>query len=418
MPRLLASPTSDGLAAAGHRLAASSREVRRSSLREVMGLALRPGVLSFAHGLPASDLLPGAALGRLAADLLPSGPLHLQYGVPSAGLREHVAALMARRGCPTPPERIYLTTGAQQALSLLAHLLLEPGDTVVLEDVVYDGVCMAVRPLSPHLRTVPTDLHEGIDVDAVEAAFADPDERPAFCYLIPEGHNPLGVSLSAAKRHRLVELAARYEVPLVEDDAYGFLRYDDEGAPPLASLDPEWVFYVGSFSKVLAPALRVGWLAVPEALVPRLEALKHGIDIDTNTLSQGLVEGFLDSGAMPAHLESLRTEYRHRRNLLLAALERHFRAPGAPAFLADVRWNHPRAGMFLWMELPEAVDMMAALRRAAETDGVVWSPGRAFRVAPSPDGRGRHLRLSFTSLPADSIDEGVRRLARALARLG
>lgn len=403
------------------KLARTSSAVRGSVLREVMGLALRPGVLSFAHGLPPTDLLPGEALARATARLLPDQPKHLQYGIPSAGLKAHVAELMRRRGAPTPPERIFLTTGAQQALSLLAHLLVDPGDRVLVEEAVYDGILMAVRPLGPRFVTVPTDLHEGIDVDAVEAAFADPEARPALAYLIPEGHNPLGVSLSAAQRRRLVEAAARHGVPLVEDDAYGFLRYGETDAPPLVSLDPRWVFYVGSFSKVLSPALRVGWLVVPEELLPRLEALKHGIDIDTNTLSQGLVESFLDTGAMPAHLERLRDEYRSRRDRVLAALETHFRAAGASPYLGAIRWNRPEAGMFLWMELPEPVDMMAALRDGVEKDLVAWSPGLAFRVNPgtAPDAHlDRHLRLSFTSLPMEGLDEGVRRLARALSRLG
>lgn len=390
-------------------LSRAASEIRLSPLQEVMGLIHRVGALSFAHGLPARELLPGPLLARLAPELLETEPEHLQYGMPLGDLTTQVVDLMTRRGVACEPSQVVLTTGAQQGLALLSQLLLEQDRPVVLEDTVYDGAQMAMRFLRPAVRTVPTDLHEGLDLDAVEEAMAR-EPRPAFVYVIPVGHNPLGVSLSDDKRERLVELARYYGVPVVEDDAYGFLTYEADDRPALRALDDRWVLYVGSFSKILAPGLRVGWLVVPKELAGLLAALKHGADIDTRTLSQTLIARFLESGGFPLHLRRLREEYRARRDAMLAALEKHFGG-------TDLRWNQPRAGMFVWMELPESRDMLALLRSAVEVEGVAFSPGLAFTVERT-GAMDRTLRLAFSSRTADEIEDGVGRLARAFRRLG
>lgn len=390
-------------------LSRSASEIRQSPLRDVMGLIHRVGALSFAHGLPAQELLPAPLLSRLVPDLLEAAPEHLQYGIPLESLKTHVVDLMAQRGVTCSADQVVLTTGAQQGLSLLSQLLLEPGRPVILEETVYDGAQMAMRFLQPDVRTVPTDLHEGLDLDAVEAAMAR-EPKPAFLYVIPVGHNPLGVSLSRAKRERLVELARRYEVPLVEDDAYGFLTYGDDPQPALRSLDDRWVFYVGSFSKILAPGLRVGWTVVPREIAQLLAALKHGMDLDTHNLAQGMVVRFLESGGFPLHLRRAREEYRARRDAMLSALDRELGG-------TDVRWNRPRAGMFVWMELPEPRDVLALLRVAIEEEGVGFSPGRAFTVDHTPDA-DRTLRLAFSSRSVSEIEDGMERLARAFRRCG
>lgn len=383
--------------------------IRQSPLREVMGMIRRPGVLSFAHGMPAAEMLPAEMLARGAGEILPAEPRHLQYGLPLAELREQVVELMRRRGVACTAEQVFLTTGAQQGLSLLSHLLLDPGGDVLLEETVYDGMQMAMLPMRPRLHTVPSDLHRGIDVDAVEALLQH-GVRPAFLYVVTEGHNPLGVSLSWESRQRLASLAKSYGVPIVEDDAYGFLTYEEDGEalPPIKAIEARWVFYVGSFSKILAPALRVGWLVVPEELIPLLTALKHGSDVDTCTFSQALVSRFLDSGSLPLHLHRLRSTYRARRDAMLAALDRHL--------FGASRWNRPTAGMFVWLELPRPVDLVALLRSAVEQDGVAFSPGIAFTVGASEQA-DRTLRLSFVTLAPEQIEEGVRRLARALSRV-
>lgn len=374
-----------------------------SSLREIMELASRPGVLSFAIGLPATELFPREELAGAAARVLQTEASSLQYGLPYQPLKTQIVEMMAWRGVRCTEEQIFLTSGAQQGMDLLSRLLLPPGGQILFEQAIYDGIRLAARAQQPEILTVATDPATGMDVDAVEALLAG-GARPAFLYAITDGHNPLGVSLSLEKRHRLTALARRYQMPILEDDAYGFLYYGETPAPPLRALDEEWVFYLGSFSKILAPALRAGWVVVPAPVAARLSPLKHGADLDTPSLGHRVISAYLEAGLLPAHLTMLRDEYRRRRDTMLAALREH-----APP---EVRWNHPTSGMFIWAELPPGADAVDLLRTAVEIEGVAFSPGVIFY---GDDPRGaRCMRLCFTNLPPERIEEGIRRLGRVL----
>ena len=386
------------------RLAEWARRSGTSALQTMLSVGTRPGTISFALGLPAPEFFPAEEYGRAAAAVLAEDPRALQYSPPCAPLQAHVAALMAQRGVACAPEQVFLTTGAQQGISLLARLLLEPGGEIITDTLCYTGFQQAVEPFAPRLLTVPTDLDTGMDVDAVEALLAS-GARPAFIYAVPDGHNPLAVSMSAEKRVRLVEIARRYGVPVVEDDPYGFLAYDGAPAHPLRALEREWVFYVGSFSKVLAPALRLGWIIVPQELVRLLAIGKEASDINTATLAQRGAARFFDGGHLPAHLAMLRREYRLRRDTMLAALEKHFPA--------GTRWRKPSAGVFVWVELPEGTDAGEVLRVAIEQEGVVFVPGHAF-AADGSRTASHCMRLNFSHSTPDVIEEGIARLGRAL----
>jgi 2-aminoadipate transaminase len=374
-----------------------------TSLRDIMDLASRPGVLSFAIGLPAAELFPREALIRQAARVLREDASSLQYSPPYQPLKTQIVRLMAMRGVRCTEESVFLTSGAQQGMDLLSRLLLPPDGQVLLEHAVYEGIRLATRLQRPEILTVASDPATGMDVDAVEALLAG-GARPAFLYAITDGHNPLGVSLSPEKRRRLAGLARRYRMPILEDDAYGFLYYGETPAPPLRALEEEWVFYLGSFSKILAPALRAGWVVVPPSIAARLSPLKHSADLDTPSLGHRVISAYLESGLLPTHLATLRDEYRRRRDAMLAALRGHFPP--------EVRWNRPTSGMFVWAELPPGLDAAELLRAAVEREGVAFSPGAVFRAG---DGQGdRCMRLCFTSLPPERIEEGIRRLGRAV----
>lgn len=376
------------------------------NLRQVIELASRPGVLSFAIGLPAAELFPREALAGAAERVLRTDASSLQYGLPYGPLKTRIVEMMAWRGVRCAEEQIFLTSGAQQGMDLLSRLLLPHGGQVLFEEAIYDGIRLATQLQRPEVLTVGVDPDTGMDVDAVEALLAG-GARPAFLYAITDGHNPMGVSLSLEKRHRLAALARRYRVPILEDDAYGFLYYGETPAPPLRALDEDWVFYLGSFSKTLAPALRAGWVVVPPDLAARLSPLKHGADLDTPSLSHRVIADYLSSGLLPDHLAMLREEYRRRRDTMLAALQEHFPS--------EVRWNHPTSGMFVWAELPQRLDALELLQTAVETEAVAFSPGMVFY---GDDPRGaRSLRLNFTSLPPDRIEDGIRRLGRVLRSL-
>jgi 2-aminoadipate transaminase len=387
----------------GAELAGWAQGLQRSALQEMLFAASRPDIISFALGLPAAELFPAAALAEAAARVLPANSGALQYSPPLLSLKRHVRELMRRRGVNCLEEQIFLTAGAQQGMSLLSRLLLEPGGRVVTEELIYTGFQQILEPLRPQILTVSTDPETGMDVGAVEQHLSS-GARPAFIYAITDGHNPLSARLHPSKRARLVELAERYRVPIIEDDAYGFLCYEDS-LPPLRALSERWVFYVGSFSKILAPALRVGWLVVPEELILPLSVIKESTDIDAAPLSQRIVNAYLDTGQLPAHVDVLCTQYRLRRDVMLRALAENF-PDGA-------RWTRPDCGFFVWVELPPAVEIDELFRRGIEHEHVAFIPGHAFGVnnrrpaAPS-------MRLNFSHSTPARIEEGIPRLARVL----
>lgn len=384
--------------------AAWTRQTRQSALREILALVSRPGLLSFALGMPAAELFPVSAYTGAARHVLTTEPNALQYGMPLSRLRRHVVELMARRGVRCTEDEVFITSGAQQAMSLLGQLLVSPGDPLVTEELTYDGMVNALRPLQPRVLTVPSDPRTGMDLDALEALLQS-GERPALIYTIPEGHNPLGSSMPAEARRRLAALARRHGVPVVEDDAYGLLNLEGEAPPAVRSFDPRWVLYVGSFSKIVAPALRTGWVVAPRDVVERLSILKQGNDLDVCTFAQRTLSAFLDREAFPTHLSQLRAEYRGRRDAMLAALEAHFPA--------EARWHAPASGMFVWVTMPPEVDTTALLRRAVEEVGVAFVPGKAFCAAGGVRG-GNALRLNFSHVNAEEIGEGIRRLGQVL----
>jgi 2-aminoadipate transaminase len=387
------------------RLADWTHTMSRSVLRQMLAVVSQPGILSFAGGLPAPELFPTAEYAQAVAHVLATDPCALQYGPPYQPLKRHIVQLMAQRGVTCTEEQIFLTTGAQQGLHVLTRLLLNPGGAVILEEVVYTGLQQVIAPLQPRLLTVPTDMVTGIDVDAVEAWLAQ-GVTPAYIYVIPDAHNPLGVSVSAAKRQRLVEIAASYGVPLVEDDPYGFLCYEGEASPPLRALDDEWVFYLSSFSKILAPALRLGWIVAPPALVPQLTVIKEAADLESSALTQRAVAAYLDAGHLPGHVQRLCREYGRRRDTMLAALYRYFPA--------EAHWTEPYSGMFIWVTLPAEVDTAALLQTAIAEEQVAFIPGHAFAVPGCPVSGRNCLRLNFSNCTPEQIEDGIARLARVL----
>jgi 2-aminoadipate transaminase len=389
----------------GMKLASWTHAISQSTIQQLLAVATQPDILSFALGLPAAELFPTEAYAEATAHVLTTQHHALQYGMPCEILKHFIVQLMALRGVVCNSKQVFLTTGAQQAMSLLSRLLLDRYAPVLVEETIYSGILQAVEPLQPQLLTVPTDLETGMDLDAVEALLAS-GHHPAFIYAISDGHNPLGVSLSLEKRQRLVALARQYGIPILEDDAYGFLYYDDEPLPPLRALEEDWVFYIGSFSKILAPALRVGWMIVPESLISVLSALKEGSDINTATLSQRTIAAYLEMGQLPNHIADLRQAYRFRRDTMLRAMTTYFPA--------GTRCSQPANGMFLWVELPEMVDMEMLLKIAVEQKKIAFVPGWAFSVKRN-HAIDRSMRLNFSCCNPERIIYGIGRLGELLS---
>ena len=385
-------------------VAAPRSGLTRSRLRELALLASQRGVLSLAGGLPASELIPRTAYAGALRDVLAADGAALQYGQPYEPLRERIVELLRERGVVCAPTDVLLTSGAQQALSLAAQLLMVPGGQVLMEEHVYTGLRQAVLPYRPSILTVRTDLDTGMDVDRAWAVLAG-GARPAFVYAIADTHNPCGVRLGSEQRARLVSLAHRFGVPIVEDDSYGFLHYDRNPLPALRALDAEWVIYVGTFSKIIAPALRLGWLVLPPRLAPAAGILKEAADLECSALTQRAVNRLLRQ-RFAGHLDRIRAGYRRRRDAMLGALRDHFPE--------SARWTHPPGGFFVWVELPRRLDGDRVCEEALAEARVAVVPGSAFAATGAAP--GNHLRLSFASCAPDDIRTAVERLGRLLER--
>lgn len=378
--------------------------IKESALQHMLLVASRPEILSFALGLPAVELFPVESFARAMTKVLSTNPRALQYGPPPQQLKEQIVGLMAKRGIKCSREQIFLTAGAQQGMSLLTKLLLNFGGQILTEEMSYTGFHQVIEPFQPDVLTVPTDLETGISVDEIESLL-EAGARPAFIYIVTDGQNPLGVNLSAANRIRLVEVARRYCVPIVEDDAYGFLYYGSQSLAPLRSLDENYVFYLGSFSKILAPALRTGWIVAPEALMKRLAIIKEASDINTSTLAQHAISAFLDAGHLDDHIARLRREYKGRRDTMLRALEKHFPA--------DAKWSKPTSGVFIWVELAGYIDTNELFKMAIDTEKIAFIPGEAFCLNDRKRAKNG-MRLNFSNCAPERIEDGIARLGACL----
>ena len=380
------------------------RQLRPSTIREILKVAAQPEIISFAGGLPAPELFPVEAV-RAAADgvLMRHGREALQYG-PSEGfpaLREWIAGEMLSRGIQASPAEILVTNGSQQVLDLVAKLFINPGDVVLTENPTYLAAIQAFQALEARFVPVPTD-GEGLIPEALPALIRQ--HRPKFLYTIPNFQNPTGVTMTAARRQALARIAAEYKLIILEDDPYGKLRYRGPEVPPVKHWDDAGcVLYASTFSKTIAPGLRLGWVAAPAEIFSRLLILKQAADLHTSGFDQRVAHAYLTGNDQSVHLERIRHAYGERFAVMDAAL----RAEMPPDYL----WTKPEGGMFLWLTGPSSLDGLKLLERAI-TRQVAFVPGRDFFPA---DGGNNYLRLNFSNSTPDRIREGVRRLG-ALCR--
>jgi 2-aminoadipate transaminase len=379
------------------------QRVSASAIMELIKTTAGGNYISFASGLPDPSLFPVKDLQDLADDVLThDGKAALQYGAAEgyAPLRDWVAQRLRERGLKATADNVLITTGSQQALDLTARALLDAGDTVLIESPSYLAAIQTFDSYEAQYVTLPMD-ENGMDVSALEKALASC--KPKMIFTLPNFQNPTGITLNVERRQRVAELAAAHNVPILEDDAYYDLRYEGEPLPPMASLaDNAWSFYTGTFSKTIAPGIRVGWVYARADLIVRLGQLKQITDLHSNSLTQRIAYEFCARGKLPGQVEFLCRAYKEKRDAMLAALERHA--------LKSARWTHPQGGMFLFLTLPEGRDGDALLRRAMER-GVVFVPGASFH----PNGGGvNSLRLNFVSSQRTDIERGIMTLAQAM----
>lgn len=387
----------------GLRLSREGQNLQRSVMRELLRFAVDPDVISLAGGLPASECLPLDGLREcIDAVLSRDGPRALQYSPQHLELRAWIAGYMASRGVACTAEEIFITNGNQHGLAILSRLFLDSGEPAVIEEITFTGIQQVTVGRDAEVRTLPTDLESGVDVDRFEDALKR-SPTPRLAVLITDFHNPLGVSVAPAKREALATLAARYGVPLVEDDPYAPLRFGGEPVPPIKAHDEAgMVFYLGSFSKMLAPALRLGWIVAPSDLMSRITTLRESFDLESSTLYQRAVAEFVRLGKLESHLEEIRRVHGLRCQTMLGALQEH---------LSEIaRWSRPQGGVFVWVSLPESVDTTEMFHRAIERQ-VAYIPGGVFSVS---GGTRNALRLNFSNVKPGAIEEGVARLAEVI----
>ena len=391
-------------------------------LRDTMTASARPDIVRLASGVPSPELYPVDLIRELLDEALhDAGQTLLQY-TPTEGfapLRDELARWMTRSATQAGahatfnPREIVVVAGSQQGLYLLARTLIEPGDIVAVESPTYLGAAQVFRAAGARLLPIPVD-DDGMQVDVLQDLLAR--RKPKLIYTLPSFQNPTGATLTMGRRRRLLDLAARYQAPIIEEDPYGALRYEGRDLPSLAALERADggtsssgnVIYVSTVSKMLFPGFRIGWIAAPKPVVEQVTLMKQLVDLDTNALAQWAVWAFFARGLLDSHLATVRAVYPRRRDLMLTALARHV----APL----VRANKPSGGIYLWCRLAEGLRARDLLPEAAR-EGVVFAPGEPFHV-DATTGRGRYnMRLNFTLPDEHEIEEGIRRLGVAARRL-
>lgn len=397
------------------RYALRMRGITSSTIRELLKLTQRPEVISFAGGLPAAEYFPVERFQQACQRVLSNNAHHaLQYSTTEGyiPLREFIAERLSRDGVSVSADNVLITSGSQQALSLIGALFVNPGDHILVERPTYLGALQAFNAYQANYVGVTTD-HDGIITSQVQDALR---HGPKFMYILPNFQNPAGVTLSRERRYELVRLSRASGVPILEDDPYGELRFEGEHIKSLMAVDAELstvngkgyaggVIYLGTFSKTLAPGLRIAYAVGAPEVISKLVQLKQGADLHTTTFNQMVIYEVAKDGFIEEHIAKLRGVYKARRDAMLGAMDRYMPP--------EVDWTHPAGGLFLWMQLPDDMRAVDLFNESIKRD-VAFVPGDAFFTGPNPP---QCARINFSTVNEERITEGVRRLAEAIETL-
>jgi 2-aminoadipate transaminase len=398
-----------------HRYAHRTQKMGSSVIRELLKFTEQPDVISFAGGLPAPDVFPVEEFAEACQRVLKDhGPQALQYGTTEGflPLREMIARHTARFGLEVTPDNILITSGSQQALDLLGRILINRGDRILVESPTYLGALQAWNAYGAEYVAVPSD-ENGMITDALESALR---YGPKFIYVLPNFQNPTGVTLSLERRYKLIELADRFGVPIIEDDPYGQLRFEGDHLPSVTVLDGHYrddchnvyhgnVIYLSTFSKILAPGIRLAWVIAPPEVIRKLVQAKQGADLNTAVFNQMVAYEVGHGGFLDRHIQVICRVYKERRDVMLAAMDGYF-PPG-------VDWTHPKGGLFLWATLPEGLDAADALKIAVQRK-VAFVPGESF----FPNGGGKNtMRLNFSNATNEGIQTGIFRMSEVFKEM-
>ncbi|MHB9053304.1 MAG: aminotransferase-like domain-containing protein [Thermoleophilia bacterium] len=383
--------------------------MRSSVMRDLMAVIAMPDVITLAGGLPNTESFPAKTLAKVTQQIaMNCSAAALQYG-PTEGFqetKENIVKVMAEESTVADPDDIIVTTGGQQGIDLVTRILVDPGDIIIAEAPTYPGAIPSFCSFEADVVQVPLD-DDGIRTDLLTAEIErlkKESRKPKFIYLIPNFHNPAGVCLSLERRLEIVALAKKHGLIILEDNPYGQLRFEGESLPTLYSLDDsENVIYVSTFSKIISPGIRLGWMVAPPALLAKFNMGKQAADLCPSTLAQMIVNQYFQDFRWQDYVEEVIKVYRSRRDAMLAALEEYFPE--------EASWTHPQGGFYIWVTLPEYLDTVDLLALAIEEHKVAFVPGSGAWV----DGTGaNHMRLSFSAVSEDRIEEGIKRIAKVI----
>lgn len=378
--------------------------MKASEIRELLKLTTRPEIISFAGGLPAPELFPVEEMKKVAVKVLDEGGQQaLQYSTTEGftPLREKIAARMAKLGIKTEADSILITSGSQQGLDFTGKIFLNPDDVVVCESPSYLGAINAFKAYDCKFVEVPTDDDGMIMEDLEEILKTTPKAR--MIYVIPDFQNPTGKTWSVERRKQLLEIATKYDLPIIEDNPYGELRFEGEIPPSVKAFDKDGrVVFLGTFSKTFAPGLRIGWVCASEEILGKYIMVKQGADLQTSTISQRELNEFLEMYSLDEHIEKIKDVYKRRRNLMLDTMKEHFPA--------EVKYTYPQGGLFTWVVLPEYINARDLMIKALEKK-VAFVPGGSF--FPN-GGQENAFRLNYSNMPEEKIVEGIKRLGEVL----
>lgn len=386
-----------------------ARRMKASEIRELLKLVETSDIISLAGGLPAPETFPVEQIKEITKEVLEKhADKALQYGTTKGftPLRLALARWMEKRyGIPTSKVEIMMVAGSQQALDLAGRVFINPGDLVVVEGPTYLAALQAFKYYDPEFISIPMD-HDGMRVDLLEEKLRElkaQGKKVKFVYTVSTFQNPMGVTMSVDRRKRLVELADEYDFLIIEDSPYTELRYSGDPVPPVKHFDDTGrVIYLGTFSKILAPGFRLGWIAAQPQFIRKMEIAKQSIDLCANTLAQVIAWKYVENGYLDEHIPEIVEFYKPRRDAMLEALEEYMPE--------GVEWTRPDGGMFIWLTLPEGIDTKMMLEKAV-SKGVAYVPGEAFFAHRDVKNT---MRLNFTYVPEETIREGVRRLAEVI----
>ncbi|MHC1714721.1 MAG: PLP-dependent aminotransferase family protein [Acidaminococcaceae bacterium] len=379
--------------------------LQASEIRELLKLTQKPEIISFAGGLPAPELFPVEELAKVSADVLKSeGRQLLQYatteGRPS--LRQKIAdRMLAKYNTKVSPDEILITTGSQQCLDFAGKLFLDPGDVVLCESPSYLGALNAFNAYEPNFVEVPTD-DGGLIPEELDKILSTTD-RCKFIYVIPDFQNPTGRTWSMERRTKFMEVVNKYNLPVLEDNPYGELRFEGEILPSLKSMDTKGlVMFLGTFSKIFCPGLRLGWVAAIPEVLSEFVKIKQSADLHTSNFDQGLADAYIENYDLDAHVEQIKALYKHRRDVIIESMEK--------MMPEGVKWTHPEGGLFLWLTFPQGVSAAQVFVKCIEKN-VAGVTGDAF----FPNGKtDRNMRINYSNMPDEKIVEGIRRMSEAI----